>query len=88
LEETGFGGGRWALLMTLSANPALQSNLTHAFLAEGVERLRPPAEDATEELTVHVVPVAEARRLVLGGEVIQALHAAPLLKFLLLEAGV
>src|SRR5882672_3436592 len=35
LEETGYGGGRWSPLMTLSANPALQNNLTTTFLAEG-----------------------------------------------------
>ena len=31
LEETGYGGGTWSLLMTLSANPALQNNLTYTF---------------------------------------------------------
>jgi 8-oxo-dGTP pyrophosphatase MutT (NUDIX family) len=87
LEETGFGGGRWAPLMTVSPNPALQTNLTHAYLAEGVARLGPPKDDATEDLTVHVVPAAEARRLVLEGEMVQAAHAASLLKFLLLEAA-
>jgi 8-oxo-dGTP pyrophosphatase MutT (NUDIX family) len=84
LEETGFGGGVWETFLTLSANPALQTNLTHTFLANGVEPLRPPEAHPTEELTIHVVPLAEARRIVLEGEVVQALHAAPLLKFLLL----
>jgi len=41
-EETGYGGGTWSPLFTLSANPALQNNLTHTFLAEGVT-LRGPA---------------------------------------------
>jgi 8-oxo-dGDP phosphatase len=86
LEETGFGGGQWTPFLTLSANPALQTNLTHTFLATGVTPLQPPKKDPTEEVTVHVVPLVEARRIVLGGEVIQALHAAPLLKFLLLDA--
>jgi 8-oxo-dGTP pyrophosphatase MutT (NUDIX family) len=85
LEETGFGGGRWEPLTVLSANPAMQNNLTHTFLATGVEPLRPREEHPTEELTVHEVPVAEVRRIVLSGGVIQALHAAPLLKFLLLH---
>jgi 8-oxo-dGTP pyrophosphatase MutT (NUDIX family) len=85
LEETGFGGGQWEPFLTLSANPALQTNLTHTFLATGVEALRPPEAHPTEELTVHTVPVAEARRIVLAGEVVQALHAAPLLMFLLLH---
>ncbi len=85
LEETGFGGGRWEPFLTLSANPALQTNLTHTFLAIGVGPLRPPEAHPTEELTVHVVPVAEVRRIVLSGGVVQALHAAPLLKYLLVN---
>ena len=40
LEETGYGGGRWSLLMTLSANPALQTNLTYTFLAEDVVAMK------------------------------------------------
>ena len=33
LEETGFGGGLWCKWMELSANPALQNNITTTFLA-------------------------------------------------------
>jgi 8-oxo-dGTP pyrophosphatase MutT (NUDIX family) len=85
LEETGFGGGHWELLMTLSANPALQTNLTHTFLATGVVLQQPPECHPTEELSIHLIPMGEVRRIVLEGEVVQALHAAPLLKFLLLH---
>ncbi len=87
LEETGYGGGRWSPLLTLSANPALQTNLTHSFLAEGVTALHRPDPDATEDLRVHLVPVAELRALLDGGEMVQALHAAPLLRYLLQRAG-
>jgi 8-oxo-dGTP pyrophosphatase MutT (NUDIX family) len=82
-EETGYGGGRWSELMTLSANPALTTNLTHTFLAEGVEPLGDAAPDLTEDLRVHLMPVAEIAALIDGGDVIQALHAAPLLRYLL-----
>jgi 8-oxo-dGTP pyrophosphatase MutT (NUDIX family) len=85
LEETGFGGGDWEPFLALSANPALQTNLTHTYLATGVTLVRPPLNEATEELSIHIVSIAEARRIVLSGEVVQALHAAPLLKFLLLH---
>jgi 8-oxo-dGTP pyrophosphatase MutT (NUDIX family) len=88
-EETGYGGGRWSPLCTLSANPALQTNLTHAFLAEGVEPIGDgaPAPDATEDLRVHLVPARELARIIDDGEMIQALHAAPLLRFLLARAS-
>jgi len=83
LEETGYGGGRWSPLVTLSANPALQDNLAHTFLAEGVERLAEPHTEAGEDLRTHLVPVAELEALLDGGGFIQALHMAPLLKYLL-----
>jgi 8-oxo-dGTP pyrophosphatase MutT (NUDIX family) len=82
-EETGYGGGRWSELMVLSANPALTTNLTHTFLAEGVEPLGEAAPDLTEDLRVHLVPVGEIAALIDEGEVLQALHAAPLLRYLL-----
>ena len=85
LEETGFGGGRWQPWMTLSANPALQTNLTQTFLATEVEQLQPPNLETTEEITVHLVAIEEVKRIILAGEMVQALHAAPLLKFLLTQ---
>ena len=36
-EETGFGSGQWREIMVISANPSTQNNLTHCFLATGVE---------------------------------------------------
>jgi 8-oxo-dGTP pyrophosphatase MutT (NUDIX family) len=86
LEETGYGGGQWRPWLTLAPNPALQTNLTHTFLATGVERQRAPGTEATEELTVHLLPLPEARQVALEGGMIQALHVAPLLKLLLLES--
>jgi 8-oxo-dGDP phosphatase len=83
LEETGYAGGRWSPLMTLSANPALQNNLTYTFLAEGVERTAAPEPEDSEDLRLHVTPVAEVQALLDEGEIVQALHAAPLAKYLL-----
>jgi 8-oxo-dGTP pyrophosphatase MutT (NUDIX family) len=82
LEETGYSGGSWSPLMTLSANPALQNNLTYTFLAEGVTA-GTAAPDASEDIRVHLVPVAELDALIESGGFVQALHAAPLLKLLL-----
>ncbi len=87
LEETGFGGGQWSLLSQLSANPALQDNVTTAFLAQGVEPLAAPTPETTEDLRVHLVKVDDALALFDGGEMIQALHAAPILRYLLQRAG-
>jgi 8-oxo-dGTP pyrophosphatase MutT (NUDIX family) len=83
LEETGYGGGRWSELATLSANPALQDNLTHTFLAEDVVPMTSPHTEATEDLRVHLAPVGELEAMIDAGEFVQALHVAPLLKYLL-----
>jgi 8-oxo-dGTP pyrophosphatase MutT (NUDIX family) len=83
LEETGYGGGRWSLLMTLSANPALQNNLTYTFLAEGVTRLAAAAPEANEDIRVHLVPLAKIQPLIESEGFVQALHVAPLMKLLL-----
>jgi 8-oxo-dGTP pyrophosphatase MutT (NUDIX family) len=87
LEETGYGGGRWSPLMTLSANPALQNNLTYTFLAEGVVAMAAPHAEASEDLRLHLVPARDIEGMIEGGELIQALHVAPLLKFLLKRRG-
>jgi len=86
LEETGFGGGRWSLLANLSANPALQDNMTTTYLAEGVVPTSAPCLDQTEDLRVHLVKVGDAAGLIDSGDMIQALHAAPLLRYLLRRA--
>ena len=87
LEETGYGGGRWSPFMTLSANPALQNNLAHTFLAEDVVPTADAHPDAGEDLRLHLVAVDDLQALLDGGEVVQALHAAPLLKYVLARRG-
>ena len=82
LEETGYSGGTWSPLMTLSANPALQNNLTYTFLAEGVTA-GVAAPDASEDIRVHLIPLADVEPLIESGGFLQALHVAPLMKLLL-----
>lgn len=82
VEETGYGGGHWSLLCTLSANPALQNNLTHTFLAEGVTVQDRPNPESSEDLRIHLIPRADLAPLIDAGEFIQALHVAPLLQYL------
>jgi 8-oxo-dGDP phosphatase len=83
LEETGYRGGTWSPMMELSPNPALQTNLSYTFLAEGVQKTGEQQLDATEEITVHLVPLDALHSLIMDGAMVQALHAAPVLKYLL-----
>jgi 8-oxo-dGTP pyrophosphatase MutT (NUDIX family) len=86
LEETGFGGGTWELTMTLSANPGTHANLSYSYLATGVTLQQAQQLESTEEITVHLVSPERAQQLLESGEIMQALHAAPLLKYLLSRA--
>jgi 8-oxo-dGTP pyrophosphatase MutT (NUDIX family) len=86
LEETGFGGGVWQPWMTLAANPGTHTNRIHAFLATDVELMQPPALEATEEISVHLLSLERAREAVERGEVIQSLFLAPLYKYFLSQS--
>ena len=77
-EETGYGNGEWKELMILSANPGTMTNITHCFVATGVERIFEQHLDPTEELEVHILSREEVRRLLLDNKIIQSLMAAPL----------
>lgn len=80
-EETGYGGGEWRLLTSISANPATQNNLTHCFLATGVERIGEQQLDATEDIRVHLFSRDEVRELLRMDRIRQALMAAPLWRY-------
>ena len=88
LEETGFGGGEWRELMTISPNPSSMTNMAHCFVAEGVEKIAGQHLDATEDLEVHLMSRDEVIGLILGNEIIQALMIAPLLRYFMEEEGV
>jgi 8-oxo-dGTP pyrophosphatase MutT (NUDIX family) len=85
LEETGFGGGTWRHLMTLSANPSTNTNLNYSFLARGVTKLREHSQEHTEDIHVHLLPIEKVREIVMNEGMVQSLNAAPLLKFLVME---
>jgi 8-oxo-dGTP pyrophosphatase MutT (NUDIX family) len=86
-EETGYGGGDWSPLMTLSANPGTHSNRSSTYLANGMVPVQEQRLEETEELQVHLVSVDELRHILATGGIMQALHAAPLLRYLLLIRG-
>lgn len=81
-EETGYGGGKWRLLTVIAPNPANQNNLTHCFLATGVEPLGTQHLDPTEELSVHLLSLDQVKELLRTDRIRQALMAAPLWRYL------
>ncbi|WP_424244902.1 ADP-ribose pyrophosphatase [Elusimicrobium posterum] len=82
LEETGYGGGDWKELMTLSPNPATHTNRSYSFLAVGVEKIAEPNLEETEDISTHLLTLEEVKELIKSNAMSQSLHVAPLLKYL------
>ena len=80
-EETGYGGGEWKELMLISGNPSTTSNLTHCFLAVGVEKVSAQHLDSTEDLSVCLLALDQVRQLLVSDKIRQSLMAAPLWKY-------
>lgn len=80
-EETGFGNGKWEEFSVISGNPSVTNNLTHCFLATGVERISTQHLEASEDISVHVLTVDEVRELLVRDEIKQSLMVAPLWKY-------
>jgi len=68
--------------MVLCANPGTHSNLSYTFLATGLVKLQEQDLEETEEITVHLFSKAEVKGMLLRNEIPQALHAAPLWRWL------
>jgi hypothetical protein len=81
MEETGYGGGEWTHLMDLSANSSTMNNLTHCFLATGVEKIAEPHLDSTEDLEVHLLSREEVWNLLNDNQLVQSLMVAPLWRY-------
>lgn len=81
LEETGYSGGKWSKLMALSPNPGSMNNLSHCYLATGVEKTAEQSLDENEELEVMLMSESEVRSLLENGGICQALMVATLYKY-------
>lgn len=79
-EETGYAVGHWTELMTLSQNASTCTNLTHCFLAVGVEKVTEQHLDETEDIDVCLYTKEEVKGMLCRNEIKQALMAAPLWK--------
>ena len=81
MEEAGYGGGEWREVAVVSANPSTTTNLTHCFLATGVEKISGQHLDATEDIEVYLFKAEEVKEMIRRGELVQALMLVPLLKY-------
>jgi 8-oxo-dGTP pyrophosphatase MutT (NUDIX family) len=67
-EETGYTAPRWRSLGCVEANPAIQDNLCHHWLALDAERTEEPDLDPGEDITVDTLDPDEVRDAVRKGE--------------------
>ncbi len=71
-EETGYRAGTVVHLGSVDAQPALQNNRCHTYLALGCVRVGDPAPDAGEDLRVALAPVDDVPRMIAAGEITHA----------------
>ena len=81
LEETGYAGGEWREVMTIGQNPSISNNITHCFVAEGVEKVSHQSLDESEDIEVLLMSKEEVLQMLLRDEQKQALMAAPLWRY-------
>jgi ADP-ribose pyrophosphatase len=82
-EETGYEAPIFEPLSTVHPNPALQDNVCHSFVARGARLTGPVSFDENEECELLLVPLSQARELLLEPSFSHALCVAALQAFLL-----
>ncbi|MEN8259213.1 MAG: NUDIX hydrolase [Pseudomonadota bacterium] len=81
-EETGLSARRWTQFMHLHTTNSVTDEVGYVFLAEELSEGETEFED-TEVIQVKKVPLSEAVRMVIDGEITDAISAAGLLKLTL-----
>ena len=80
-EETGYTGGEWHEAMQFSCNASAMNNITHSFVAVGVEKTTTQHLDATEDIEVYTFSPEEEKAMLQRGEFMQASMLAALYKY-------
>lgn len=75
-EETGYEATHWLSLGRLAVEPSRHTNYGHLFIARGAYPAAEPTLDATEDLTVRLVPAASLPELVRTERIVHGIHAA------------
>lgn len=78
-EETGYRPGELVALGHTHPNPAILDNRLHSYLALDCEQVHGGAPEASEDISVELVPRARVLELVRSGEINHALVLAALL---------
>jgi ADP-ribose pyrophosphatase len=81
VEEVGYTAQDWSVLVDVVASPGFSDEAVRVFLARGLTEVGRPAggDDEEADLAVVRLPLAEAVRQVLAGEIVNAATVAGLL---------
>lgn len=79
-EETGYTGGEWSKLMTISPNGTSMTNMTHCFVARGVVA-GTRHQEVMEDIDVSLMAPRQVCELLRDGQIVQATMVAPLWRF-------
>ncbi|OZC58477.1 ADP-ribose pyrophosphatase [Rhodococcus sp. 06-470-2] len=81
-EETGLAAQTWSVLVDVLASPGFTDEAVRIFLAQGLTEVgRPEAHDEEADIELSYVPVDEAVRRALSGEIVNASAVAGVLAF-------
>jgi NUDIX domain. len=78
LEETGYQFEQIEEIASLYANPATSGNVTYTYLMTGGKKVQEQSLDEHEEIDVYLIPLEEAKSMLLDNKFSQALHASAL----------
>jgi 8-oxo-dGTP pyrophosphatase MutT (NUDIX family) len=79
-EEVGLQAGTWRVLVDLNTAPGFNDESVRVYLATELSEVdRPQAHDEEADMTMRWVPIDEAARLVLAGEVLNSIAVAGIL---------
>jgi 8-oxo-dGTP pyrophosphatase MutT (NUDIX family) len=90
VEEVGCTAQDWSVLVDVVSSPGFSDEAVRVFLARGVTEIGRPAggDDEEADLSVVRVPLADAVRQVLAGEIVNASTVAGLLAAQAVLAGI
>lgn len=84
LEETGLKANKWTKLMEMHLSNSVSDELAIIYIAEDLEQFEAEPEE-TEQLELKKIHFDDALKLVMNGEITDAMTVAALLKFQLLR---
>ncbi len=89
VEEVGLEAGTWRVLVDLNTTPGFSDESVRVFLATGLRDVgRPEAHDEEADMTMRWYPIVDAVRMVLSGEIANAIAVAGILAAHAVTTGV